>query len=137
MDTGLVHPLIHLGFGLEFNQPAIVAQALSQAAVHDDWLGRAFFHPAENMAGGVGKRGQKSLLQLLNEIRADTALKDSVHWGDRNKIRDGVLARAPDKMIKYAAEFTVSADQMQERLADMINTVGEYPLPKKMSLRGV
>src|SRR6202012_2645784 len=36
--AGLLHPLIHLGFGLEFKQPAIIAEALSQAAVHENWV---------------------------------------------------------------------------------------------------
>ncbi|KAJ5775158.1 uncharacterized protein N7511_000169 [Penicillium nucicola] len=123
---GLIHPLIHLCFGLEFNQPAIVAQGLAQAAVHDDWLGRVFFLPAEKMSAGVGVTGKKSLLELLNECRADTALFDSVKWEDSNKIRDGVMTRAPEQMIKYAAQFTVSEDQVEERLADMINTVVYY-----------
>ncbi|KAJ5958157.1 uncharacterized protein N7479_005307 [Penicillium vulpinum] len=124
--AGLVHPLIHLGFGIEFNQPAIVAQALAQTAVHDDWIGHAFFLPAEKMAGGVGKPGQKSLLQLVNEIRADKALVESVQWTDGNKIKDGVLHRAPEKMMKYASQYTVSEDQVEERVADMINTVAYY-----------
>ncbi|KAJ5836982.1 hypothetical protein N7447_003008 [Penicillium robsamsonii] len=123
---GLLHPLIHLGFGIEFSQPAIVAQGLAQAAVHDDWLGRAFFLPAEKMADGIGKPGQKSLLQLLNETRADKTLIESVKWSDSNKIKDGVLHRAPEKMLKYASQFTVSEDQAEERLADMINTVAYY-----------
>ena len=128
IHSGLVHPLIHLGFGIEFNQPAIVAQGLAQTAVHDDWLGRAFFLPAEMMAGGVGKPGQKSLLQLINEMRADKALVQSVQWSDSNKIKDGVLHRAPEQMLNYASQFTVSEDQMEERLADMINTVGKSTL---------
>jgi hypothetical protein len=126
--SGLIHPLIQLCFGLEFNQPAIVAQGLAQAAVHDDWLGRAFFLPAERMSAGVGVAGKKSLLELLNECRGDKALVESVKWEDGNKIRDGVMTRAPDHMLKYAAQFTVSQDQLEERLADMINTVGGYPL---------
>lgn len=32
--TGFLHPIIHLGFGVEFQQPAIIAEALAQAAVH-------------------------------------------------------------------------------------------------------
>jgi hypothetical protein len=123
--SGLIHPFIHLSFGLEFNQPAIVAQGLAQAAVHDDWLGRAFFLPAEKMSAGVGVAGKKSLLELLNECRADKALTESVKWADSNKIKDGVMTRAPEQMIKYAAQFTVSEDQIEERLADMINTVGK------------
>jgi hypothetical protein len=123
--SGLIHPFIHLSFGLEFNQPAIVAQGLAQAAVHDDWLGRAFFLPAEKMSAGVGVTGKKSLLELLNECRADKALTESVKWADSNKIKDGVMTRAPEQMIKYAAQFTVSEDQVEERLVDMINTVGK------------
>ncbi|KAJ5873308.1 hypothetical protein N7455_003851 [Penicillium solitum] len=126
MFAGLIHPLIQLGFGIEFNQPAIVAQGLAQTAVHDDWLGRAFFLPAEKMAGGIGKSGQKSTLQLINEMRADKALVESVQWSDSNKIMDGVLHRAPEQMLKYASQFTVSEDQVEERLADMINTVVYY-----------
>jgi hypothetical protein len=37
MFDGILHPLIHLGFGVEFEQPAIIAEALALAAVHDDW----------------------------------------------------------------------------------------------------
>lgn len=117
--------MIHLGFGLEFNQPAIVAQALAQAAVHDDWMGREFFLPAENMAGGVGKPGKKSLLQLLNEVREDETLVQSAKWVDSNKIKDGVLSRASQQMLRHAAEYTVSEEQLEERVADMINTVGK------------
>ncbi|KAJ5665229.1 uncharacterized protein N7477_007677 [Penicillium maclennaniae] len=123
---GLIHPLIHLGFGIEFNQPAIVAQALAQAAVHDEWMGPAFFLPVEKLAGGIGKPGKKSLLQLLDEIRDNKALRESAHWSDANKMRDGVLHRAPNEMLKIAAQYTVSEDQVGERLADMINNVVYY-----------
>ena len=124
-NTGLLHPLIHLGFGLEFDQPAIVAQALAQAAVHDDSLGRDFFLRAEKLAGGIGKTGSKSLRQLLEEIRKDETLSRSARTTDANKIRDGVLTRAPQEMLRYAAQYTVSEDQLEERLADMMNNVGE------------
>lgn len=122
---GLIHPLIHLGFGLEYNQPAIVAQALAQAAVHEDWIGPEYFVPAENLAGGIGKRGSKSLFQLLNEIRTDKKLAQSTKFSDGNKISEGPLHRARDEMLNYASQYTVSEDQIEERVADMINTVCE------------
>lgn len=122
---GLLHPVIHLGFGIEFNQPAIIAEALAQTATHDDWIGPLFLLPAEKAAGGIGKPGKKTLLEILQEIRADTKVVNSVQWPDGNKIRDGVLKRAPDEMIEHAAKFTVSPDQLEEKLAEMINTVGK------------
>jgi hypothetical protein len=129
IDVGLLHPLIHLGFGIEFNQPAIVAEALAQAAVHDDSLGRDFFLPAEKIASGIGNPGSKSLGQLLEEVCKDETLSRSAKTTDVNKIRDGVLHRAPQEMIKYAAQYTVSEDQLEERLAEMINNVGESCVP--------
>ncbi|KAI2793918.1 Oxidoreductase ptaJ [Penicillium oxalicum] len=123
---GLVHPLIHLGFGLEFNQPAIVAEALAQAAVHDDKLGYDFFLSAEKKAGAVGKASSKSLIQLLNEILENEALATSAQFGDKNKITDGVLRRASQEMLHVASQYTVSEDQVDEKLAEMINAFVYY-----------
>ncbi|KAF7596577.1 hypothetical protein BBP40_000977 [Aspergillus hancockii] len=123
---GLIHPLIHLGFGIEFNQPAIIAEALAQAAIHDDWTGPRFLLPAEKAAGGIGKPGKKTMLQILEEIRADEKLTNSSHWEDGNRMRDGVLVRAPDDMIKCAAEFTVSENQLEEKLVEIINTIAYF-----------
>lgn len=103
-----------------------MAQALAQAAVHDDWMGQEFFLPAEKMAGEIGQPGKKSLMQLLNEVRSDQKLARSAKWEDPNKIRQGVLGRASQEMLKYAAEYTVSEHQIDERVADMINTIGEF-----------
>ncbi|GIC90050.1 questin oxidase family protein [Aspergillus udagawae] len=123
---GFLHPLIHLGFGLEFDQPAIVAEGLAQTAVHEDWIGRLYLLPVEKAAGGIGKPGKKTMLQILNEIRADKNLAESVKWEDGNKIRDGVMKRAPDQMIQYAAQFSVSAEQMEEKLAELLNLVAYF-----------
>ncbi|KAL2793203.1 hypothetical protein BJX66DRAFT_306566 [Aspergillus keveii] len=119
---GLLHPIIHLGFAIEFNQPAIVAEALAQTAVHDDWTGPRYLWPAEKAAGGIGKRGEKTMLQLLEEARANKKLARSSHWDDGNKMRDGVLKRAPEEMINIASQYTVSEDQVQAKFAEMVNT---------------
>ncbi|PYH96124.1 hypothetical protein BO71DRAFT_482315 [Aspergillus ellipticus CBS 707.79] len=123
---GLTHPFIHFNFGIEFNQPAIIAQGLAQTAVHEDWIGPLFFQPVEKAAGGIGKPGKKSMLQILEEIRADKKLMGSSHWTDSTRMKNGVLKRASDEMIKYAAEFTVSADQVEQKIAEIINTVAYY-----------
>ena len=31
---GYLHPVIHLGFGIEFKQPAVIAEGLGQTAIH-------------------------------------------------------------------------------------------------------
>lgn len=80
----------------------------------------------EKAAGGFGKPGTKTLLQILQDAIADEKLARSAHWSDANKIRDGILQRAPEEMIKYASQFTVSPDQLEEKVAELVNFVGEY-----------
>lgn len=123
---GLLHPIIHLGFAIEFNQPTIIAEALAQTAIHEDWIGPRFLHPAEKVAGGVGKPGKKTMLELLEASRADSKLANSVHWQDGNKLRDGVLKRAPDEMIDLAAQFTVSEEQIPEKFAELVDVAGMF-----------
>lgn len=120
---GLIHPLIHLGFGIEFNQPAIIAQGLAQAAVHDGWL-TSFLQSVEDAAGGVGSKPGKTLTQLIHEIGQDKELISSVRWGDSNYIRDGIMKRAPERMAHYAKQYTVSAETLNEQLTEMINALG-------------
>lgn len=118
--------MIHLGYALEFKQPAIVAQALAQTAVHEANLGE-FLLPAEKAAGGVGHTGKKTLVQLQAETRADPRIRNSAQFADPNKIFDGVMKRAPQEMINLASQFTVGPDQVDKRLAELINSVGKQP----------
>lgn len=126
--AGFLHPIIHLGFGLEFNQPAIVAEALAQAAVHQGWLG-PFMLQAEEAAkknrkaphdenGGV----RQTLPELLDAIRKDEKLRNAAAWKDGNKIRDGIMARAPAEMLSIVAQFSVppSTEDLERRTAEMI-----------------
>jgi hypothetical protein len=120
--AGFLHPIIHLGFGVEFVQPAILAEALAQAAVHSDWIGE-FLLGVEKAAESIGKPSERTLASLLEEIRADKKLSTAAEWDDPNKIRDGIMKRAPDEMIKYASQWNVGPDQLEEKTAEMIDSV--------------
>ena len=125
--AGFLHPLIHLGFALEFKQPAIVAEALAQAALHRDYLA-PFFLGAEKQANQTvenASSARKTLYDLLEEIRANEKLATSAHWDDDNKIRDGVLVRAPQEMIDIASQWTVRSEDMELRNAEMVIAVGK------------
>ena len=117
---GFLHPIIHLGFGVEFKQPAIIAEALAQAAAHDTWIGPLLF-AAEKSAT---PEKSKPMVEILDEIRADTKLSMAAHWEDRNKIRDGLLVRAPDEMIEYASQWNVKSDELEAKTAEMTNAAG-------------
>jgi hypothetical protein len=56
----------------------------------------AFFLGAEKAARSKGP-SKKTLPVLLDEIYQDRKLSMAPHWDDGNKIRDGILRRAPDE----------------------------------------
>ena len=123
MFAGFLHPIIHLGFGVEFEQPAIIAEALAQAACHDNWIGK-FLQPAEEAA--KNDTSSKSIAELLDEIRADEELSKAPRWSDSNKVRDGVIARAGDRMTKIGAQVHVKPDELERKTAEMTNAVCYY-----------
>jgi Questin oxidase-like len=125
-SEGFLHPLIHLGFALEYKQPAIIAEALAQAALHKAYLA-PFFLDAEKRADQSPEAlaNTKSLHTLLDDIRANKKLMDAAHWEDDNKIRDGVLVRAPQEIVDIASQWSVLPEDLDFRNAEMVNTVGE------------
>lgn len=127
---GFLHPLIHLGFGLEFDQPAVVAEALAQGALHSDYL-KPYFLACEKAASkNAGEKSGVTLFDLLDQIKADEKLSTAAHWEDGNKIRDGILVRAPEEMIEIASRWTVSSDAneatVRAKCAEMYNAVGKF-----------
>ncbi|ORY19300.1 hypothetical protein BCR34DRAFT_621122 [Clohesyomyces aquaticus] len=127
MFAGFLHPLIHLGFGVEFQQPAIIAEALAQAAVHDTWVGKLFKGCEKQVKeNGTQNVEKETLVHILEAIREDKKLSEAAKWEDGNKIRDGILKRAPEEMIKYATQYVVSEDRLEEQTAEMINATIYY-----------
>jgi hypothetical protein len=116
--AGFLHPLIHLGFGIEFNQPAIIAEALAQGCCHDSWISPYLL----KTEAASTTSSTKTLLQLIDEIRSDTKLSTAANWEDGNKIRDGILVRAPEEMISIAKQWSVTSSQLEDKTAEMIST---------------
>ncbi|CAG8225358.1 unnamed protein product [Penicillium salamii] len=121
MFAGLVHPIIHLGFGIEFQQPAIVAQAFAQASVHKDYLAESFYNPAA-VNSSTSCQGNKSLMEIMGEMRADRKIRDSSSHGDTDVFTEGILQRAGAEVVRYCSQWTVPEDQIHKKLVEMINT---------------
>lgn len=81
MFAGLFHPVIHLGFGLEFAQPAVVAEALAQGSVHGEYM-KNFFLEAERAARGGSGDVARTLPELVTEIGANERMRDASRWED-------------------------------------------------------
>lgn len=126
MYEGACHPVIHFGLGIEFQQPSIVAEALAQAAAHDDsHIGRLFEACEAQAAIAYPPRRPKALVQILHEARDSEAVRGAPRWEDSgNKMRDGVVGRACMEMESIASQFRLGSGpgDLERRTAEMIST---------------
>ena len=122
---GFLHPIIHLGFGVEFQQPAIIAEGLAQAAVHGNYM-RKLFVPAEKAAERRAGEQSSTIVDLLDSIHENKELCEAPQWSDGNKLREGLLGRAADQMVECASRFHVNPDELQRKTAEMANAVAYY-----------
>ncbi|TVY90767.1 Questin oxidase [Lachnellula willkommii] len=97
------------------------AEALAQAACHDKWTGE-FLLAAGKAANANPTSSPKTFVQLLDEIREDKKLSTAAEWDDGNKIRDGILVRAPKEMMNYATQWVVTPENLEQKTAEMINS---------------
>ena len=65
-------------------------------------------------------------MDLLDKIRADTKLSTAAHWEDDHKVRDGVMVRAKDEIIRYVSQWQVKSDELEEATAEMISACGKF-----------
>ena len=130
MYEGAYHPIIHLGFGIEFNQPSIVAEALAQAAAHDNSNIGTLFQNAESEAAIIYPTAKpKPMIQLIHEVRANETIRNAPRWTDfGNKMRDGIIGRAGEDMQSLAAQFRIRHDdeELERRTAEMISTCAYF-----------
>ena len=118
---GAYHPIIHLGFGIEFDQPSIVAEGLAQTATHDPANIDAFFIRSEQLARS-GSVPAKPLRELFAEVRGDEKIRTAARMQEGPvRVRDGVMARAMDEISAVAAQYQVSPDNLEREAAEMIS----------------
>lgn len=118
--AGFLHPLIQLLYGVEFGQPAIVAEALAQAAVHADNGLSDFLLGAEAAAEGKGEGGE-AMWKLYDAVRDDGKLRGAARYADGDKVREGVLGRAKAEMVAVAGRVRVAEEEVDARTAEMFN----------------
>ncbi|KAK0475762.1 hypothetical protein IW261DRAFT_1340047 [Armillaria novae-zelandiae] len=84
--SGLVHPIIHTGYGLEFGLPGMVVEGLAQASVHHDHLELllppSFFDPlAEQLSANLTlhpepkPNSETHAFDILARVLKDSTLK--------------------------------------------------------------
>ncbi|RCI07466.1 hypothetical protein L249_4568 [Ophiocordyceps polyrhachis-furcata BCC 54312] len=122
--AGFYHPLIQLMYGIEWEQPALVAEGLAQAAVHDGRITELMREVDEYLASTAAEEVKliDSLPDLLESLRDKyPKLAASAHWEDPNRIYDGVLKRARPEAVALLAGIRVRDRDLEERTAEMLH----------------
>ncbi|KAK4669952.1 uncharacterized protein QC763_207450 [Podospora pseudopauciseta] len=124
MHSGFLHPMIHLGCGLEFSQPCLVAEALAAGCVHDEWP-EWFIFPVEEYLKSNPDVPSKSLLEIVTSLQSDPVIANAVTPDDPlNKISDGLLKKVAKELVPYLASYQVDAtpEDLQQKTTAMIHT---------------
>lgn len=114
--------MIHLGYGIEFNQPAIVAEALAQTAVHKNEVSVIMLGTESVASSSTGP--SPPLIEILTQLRSTESIRDASCWGDGSWIEDAPLTQAPRALWEIAAQWRVQANELNEKTAEMINVNG-------------
>ena len=107
-------------YGLEWAQPAILASALAQAAIHKNRLGPFLARAEEEAAAAAAAASPMGeILDLFAAAERDPALRRHVAEGAPSNTtrltRDGIEDSAP-----FVARVRVAEDELEERTAEMI-----------------
>lgn len=110
--SGAVHPLIHVGFGVEFGSEIVVAEGLAEACVHTP----AFAPVVDPKLYSKPATDKKSLFAIVDEIYHDKSLDDVVKFVDFPKSRPLLESKkACDAIKQYVMKW--SFDDTPEGLA--------------------
>ena len=135
MHAGFLHPMIQLMYGVEWTQPAMVAEALAQTAVHgDEGLKTLLFEAeARSRAAAVAATSQSSssgssggmpaILDLYRAVGADEKLASCVTVEMESKVREGVLGSEETRraILDIMSRVGVAPEEVPERTAEMFD----------------
>lgn len=120
--AGLLHPCLQLMYGVEWEQPAIVAEALAQTSVHRDDYGD-MFQKVDAKAQQSPPKTRRDLAELFETIgKEHPELVAASKWEDGDGSQAGVLKRRADEVVDYlAANVSVSPDNLEEQIDAMVH----------------
>ncbi|CAK3875106.1 Hypothetical predicted protein [Lecanosticta acicola] len=128
MFSDLVHPMIHLGCGIEWDQPSIVAEALAAACIHTNWPAELILAPEEYLKEHEVR--ESPMLDILDQLRQDPAMSSAVKSTDPfNKIADGLMKRVSGQQFApYLAQFQVkpTAEDIHNKLSENMHAGAYY-----------
>ncbi|KAM3436175.1 hypothetical protein MY4824_004480 [Beauveria thailandica] len=129
--SGLLHPYIQLMYGLEWAQPALVAEGLAQTSIHRDIYGALFAAVDEKLrrnplAPRQPPRHFAELLETIGDEHPQLVAEPKLDDGDGSQTT--VLDRIPDQVAEYlAANVRVDPDSnLDEQIDAMVHASAHH-----------
>jgi len=115
--SGVVHPLIHIGYGLEYDIPTLIAEGLALCACTDDFQGKIYSCKENIHSGGASK----SPRQIFDEIKNDNEFANLVKYEDEERIDDFIARGGAKALSKYTSQWHVKPDRddLQNKLREL------------------
>ena len=122
--AGVLHPLIHLGYGIEYEQPAIVAEALAMNATHETFTGE-LLRRAESKAAEIGDV-DCDLFALLEEAAANKKLREVGNATPAPVDLKVIFEKAGEEILAITGKYKIREEDLEARTAEMINMAGKW-----------
>lgn len=129
--VGSLHPIIHLGFGVEFEQPAVIAEAFAQAAIHPQ-RASSFLRATEELASSKKPWSHAdSLKNVFIQARQDPVVSRAECWkaGSYDRNRD-FWADLPPEFVELATNYkldpSISAEDLHMRTAEFLSVTAWF-----------
>lgn len=117
---GFLHPIIHLGYALEFDQPILAAEALAQACIHHTEVAQ-ICEPAEQLAKSRKSNSDILIVDLQRKLAADPITSNAVKSTDGPDKLACMIPRAGQRVAEIASEFSVTPATLDRKTAEMIH----------------
>ncbi len=131
---GIMHPIIHIGYALEFNQPAILAEGLAMAAVQErnSFALNRWLLAVERAALGTADRSKgKTLRAIFNDAEESPNLRGACYKGSELEKLKNLLNQPDmfDELVDIASQYTLTEEQAEARLLEMLDVMSKQPPP--------
>ena len=77
---GYVHSMMHVGLGLEFDQPSIVAEGIAEAVVHDEPWYTQYHELCRTVAASTSAENRLSLIDAYKACTEDATITTCMDW---------------------------------------------------------
>ena len=120
LHAGLLHPMLQLMYGIEWEQPAIVAAALAQTCVHKlDF--REALRAAEEKAHGAAGEEEEEMPRVMSLLREAHGHRELAAAAGLTTLMDWERGGVPGAVLDLMGRVRVRPGDLEEKTVEMFD----------------